>query len=449
MRPLRPAALVASLLVLGACALLLPGARQLRGWKDETVALRGLSFDVRPGLELRRVDAAGVFTILVDQLVRSYPPDYVAAYEEAYKALGLLPRDVDLVRVLLELQTEQIVGLYTPSDDVMYVRNDLPPGAEEVDQIVIHELVHALQARHFETSMSLIRGLRHNDDVAAGIAAATEGDASFTMLGSPSEQVALRRDLESARRMQRIMWVDLENPTGVFARAPRLLQRSLLFSYAEGVVLAALRYQASGNSGLDGLMRDPPLSSLHVYEPADRRPVEFIALQSREIVDSLEIGCLAGHHNVAGALGVQVLLEDHLEAAEPGEIREAMRGWSGDRFLHLDCPERDDFVWYTRWTTAPAARDFARLYARAAPSIAARTGLASPPVAEQHGREVLVLTAGVRGASKLIRDGVEVRSYDSFLDWVADDCFTESPCPFESPEWAAAPVRYPPVRARP
>ena len=61
-----------------------------------------------------------------------------------------------------------------------------------------------------------------------------------------------------------------------------------------------------------------------------------------------------------------------------------------------------------------------------------------PPVAERRGREVLILTAGLRGASKLIRDGVEVRSYGSFLDWVADDCFTESPCPFDAPEWTAA-----------
>ncbi len=437
MKPLRRVALVASLLVLGACAVL-PGARQLRGWKNATVALRGLSFDVKPGVELRRVDAAEVFAILKEQLVQNYPPEYVAAYEESYKALGLLPRDVELVRVLLELQTEQIVGLYTPSDDVMYVRDDLPPGADEIDQIVIHELVHALQARHFETSMSLIRGLRHNDDVAAGIAAATEGDASFTMLGSPSEQLPLRRDLASARRTQQSLWFHLEHPTGLFARAPRLLQRGLLFSYAEGVVLAALRYQESGNRGLDGLMRDPPLSSLHVYEPADRRAVEFIALPGREIVGSLEAGCSAGHHNVAGALGVQVLLEDHLEAADPDEIREAIRGWSGDRFLHLRCPGREDFVWYTRWTSVEAARDFALLYARAAPSIAARTGLASPPVAEQRGREVLVLTGGVREASKLIRDGVEVKSYASFRAWVADDCFTESPCPFDPPEWTVA-----------
>lgn len=441
MKPLTRGALVASLFVLGACAFLSPGARQLRGWKDETVALRGLSFDSKPGPELRRVDAAGVFTILATELIRGYPPDYVAAYEEAYKALGLLPRDVDLVRLLLELQTEQIVGLYTLSDDVMYVRNDLGPGAEEVDQIVVHELVHALQARHFETSMSLTRGLRHNDDVAAGIAAAIEGDASFTMLGLPSEQFPLRRDLESARRVQQSLWVDLENPTGVFARAPRLLRRSLLFSYAEGIVLAALRYQVSGNRGLDGLMRDPPLSSLRVYEPADRHPVEFIALPRREIVGSLEVGCFAGHYNVAGALGVQALLEDHLEPADPDEIREVMRGWSGDRFFHLGCPEREDFVWYTRWTSVEAARDFARLYARAAPSIAAGTGLASPPAAEHRGREVLILTAGVREASQLIRDGVEVRSYGSFLDWVADDCFTESPCPLEPSEWMAALVR--------
>lgn len=428
------------LLVLAGCALL-PGARQLQRWKLQTVALRGLDFDAKPGLELHRVGPVRVLEVLTQELVSSYPYDYVAAYEEAYKALGLLPREVDLVKMLLALQTEQIVGLYTPSDDVMYVRDDLPPGAHEVDQIVVHELVHALQARHFTTAMGLIRGIRHNDDVAAGIAAATEGDASFTMLGVPVESLPLQRDLASARRMQEIMWVDFENPTGLFARAPRLLQRSLLFPYADGVVLAALRYQDGGNAGLDALMEDPPLSSLQVFEPGEPRPVEFIALPKREIVGALEIGCFAGHDNVAGALGVQVLFEDHLEAPDPDEIREAMLGWAGDRFLHIGCPEREDFVWYTRWSSPEAARRFARLYARAAPSIAERAGFAKPPVATQHGRDVLVLTAGVAGTSQLIRERVETRSYASFIDWVADDCFPESPCPYAPPEWMAAPAR--------
>jgi hypothetical protein len=435
---LKRALLTSALVGLCACALLLPGDPDLEQWKQQAVALRGLDFDVRPGLELRRVDAQTVLAVLSSELFANYPEDYVFAYEAGYKAVGLLPPDVDLIPVLLELQTEQIVGLYTPSDDVMYVREDLPAGAEEVGQVVVHELVHALQARHFARTMGLIRGLRHNDDVAAGIAAATEGDASFTMLGLTSEQVPLRRDLASAERMRRAMWIDLEHPTGRFARAPRLLQRSLLFPYAEGVVLAALRYRDRGNAGLDSLMRDPPLSSLQVYEPRERSRVEFVELPTRELIDSLEPGCFAGHDNVAGALGIHVLLEDHLGDADAEVIRETLRGWSGDRFLHVACPDREDFVWYTRWRTTGAAGAFASLYARAAPVIAERTGYVKPPVAKRHGRDVLVLTAGVRPASKLIRDRVEIRAYDTLDQWVADDCFTESPCPHDPPEWTAA-----------
>ncbi len=443
-------ALVASLallLTVTACALL-PSARQLRRWQGQTSELRELEFDSKP-LTLRHVDAEQVLAVLAGEFRRSYPGNYVYEYEAAYKVLGLLPPDVDLVRVLLELQTEQVVGLYTPSDDVMYVRNDLPAEYGEIDQVVIHELVHALQARHFQGPMGLIRGLRHNDDVAAGIAAATEGDASFTMLGLPNEALPLRRDLDSARRMRRVIWIDFEHPTGVFARAPRLFQRSLLFPYAEGVVAAALRYDQAGNAGLDALMRDPPLSSQHVFEPGESGPVEFVELPTQEIMGTLGAGCFAGHHNVVGALGLQVLLEEHAGSVEPEEIREIMRGWAGDRFLHVSCPEREEFVWYTRWRSESEARRFADLYRRASASIARQVDLAKRPVPHRQRRTVVVLTAGVQGAREKIVERSVVREYDSYAAWVADGCFTESPCPHKPPDWTRGSMRNPGSHARP
>ncbi|MBW2279181.1 MAG: hypothetical protein JRG76_03765 [Deltaproteobacteria bacterium] len=432
--------IVACLALLTACAVLMPESWQLRGWQRQASQLRGLSFDVGPPLKLRHVTADEVHAILTREMAASYPADYVAAYERAYKALGLLPRELDLVKTLLELQRDQIVGLYTPSDDVMYVRRDLPPGQDDIDTIVIHELVHALQARHFPQSMGILRGLRHNDDVAAGIAAATEGDASLTMLGVPDDDLPLHRDLRSARRVRRIMMVDLEHPTGGFARAPRLLQRSLIFPYAEGTVVAALYYQQGGNWGLDRMMTDPPLSSLHFFEPelgaGEGFPVEFVGLPLEPLAAAVPAGCAPGHHNVAGALGLRVLFEVHVEDATEEEITGVVSSWRGDRFLHVGCPDGDGFFWLTRWASARDAQRFAALYERAAPSIASNAELAAPPAVRVEGRQAVVFTSRLSEALPVVLHGTRVRAYHSFGAWLRDDCFPESPCP--GPGWGAA-----------
>jgi hypothetical protein len=406
-----------------------PGA-SFRAWQRQAAELRELDFG-ETEVRMRWIDHDEAIEVLRGELEGAYDPEYLASYEAGYKAMGLLPADLDLIATLLELQQEQIVGLYSPSDDVLYVRGDLPPAyGDEADilQIVVHELVHALQARHFPDTLGLLRGLRHNDDVGAGITAAVEGDASLTMLGVPTD-VPLDRDLGSARRVRTIVMIDLEHPTGLMARAPRLLQRGLLFPYAQGTVLAAEHYEAAGNAGLDALLRDPPLSSLRVYQPQDVVPVEFVGLPVAALTRAVAAeGCTPGHQNVTGVLGIRVLLEDHVPDLSPVELEVALRSWSGDRFVHVRCPNRDEVAWFTRWRNPIAARTFAALYARAAPSIAERARLSEPPRAWVRDRDVIVTSAGL-GAHRALLETAEVRAYDSIGDWIADGCFPESPCP--------------------
>jgi hypothetical protein len=45
------------------------------------------------------------------------------------------------------------------------------------------------------------------------------------------------------------------------------------------------------------------------------------------------------------------------------------------------------------------------------------------------GRTVLVLTPGLLDHAELFIRRSEFRSYRSFREWKADNCFPESPCP--------------------
>ena len=87
-------------------------------------------------------------------------------------------------------------------------------------------------------------------------------------------------------------------------------------------------------------------------------------------------------------------------------------------------------VWVTRWDDAGAAREFAERYARVAESVAKRAGLVGSPVVQVTGRTATVITPAIADVADLLRTSVEVRAYDTFRGWRADDCFPESPCPY-------------------
>lgn len=434
------------------CVALQPEARRFAGWQRLAEDLRELKFSRLFGLATDPVRFEWISQPQIPALVRaemqrSYPAEYVEAYQAAYKALGFLPPDLDLVETLLALDQDQVVGMYVIARDTMYVRSDLPPGADDLGPIVVHELIHALQARHFGGSIGLLQGLRRNEDLSAAIAAAVEGDASLTMLGVPTEYGSSKRDLATAQHMRKMLLIDLEHPTGAFARAPLLLQHSLLFPYAQGVILAARHYEAAGNAGLDRMLSDPPLSTARVYDPDDTEPVEFIALPRPGLERALAgRGCEPGHDNVAGVMALRALLEEHHPDLDPRRVRLVLRGWSGDRFVHIACGKRPEFLWLTRWRSVVAAERFRSIYSEIAPQIAELVGYADPPLASRIGRQVVVSSAGVRDLVSLLSDASEVRSYASFAEWVADDCFPESPCP--GPKEPLQ-IRYRSQRARP
>ena len=399
------------------------GAGLLR-WKRVTAELRDLEFERH--FAFRYLERDEIPAVIEGILDHAYPPAHIEAYRDAYAALGVLPPDLDLRTVLLELQQDQLLGLYDPYSETLYVVSS-EENEDFSSATIVHELVHALQHQHFPDLFRIQQALRHNDDVVSAIGAALEGDASLTMLAQlPWGQ----RDLRSAEVMREAMLLDVVHPEGKLAEVPRLMRVSLLFGYAHGTPLAARSYEAAGNAGLDDLLRHPPLSTLHTFDPENPSPVEFIALPLERLDAALaDRGCVSGHHNVAGAVTVRVLFEDREGAERLPGLEELVRDWTGDRFVHAVCGEVGELVWYTRWRSAAAAAAFVTRYRRIAGAIADGTTLSGPPELVQEGRTVLVYTPGMAEHTDLLLREAEIRSYSGLPAWVADDCFTESPCP--------------------
>jgi hypothetical protein len=404
---------------------------QLVAWQAQATALRGHAF-VSP-VQLAWISRDDVSEVIRGELAGVVTAEEIRVYRDGYAALGVFPPGLDYVDALLALQTDVLAGLYSRRTKTLYVLDSLrddPDGvAPEQSQIVVHELVHALQDQHFPASLGLLQGLRHQDDVVAALSAVIEGDAAFTELGLATlDDGSDARTLRNATRIQQGIFGELENPESTLAKAPRLLRESLFFPYAWGPPRSAALFEARGNAGLDDALREPPLSTLRIFTPDDTDPVEFIRLPIAELVARMpaERQCVAGHDNVAGALTLRVLFDEY---GPDGQGAELMRGWSGDRFVQLDCGRTWELGWLTRWDSPAAAARFADAYRAIAKRVAANAPLSGVPQVVARDRAVLVVTPGVTEHADWLFAASEIRAYSTFVQWRDDGCFPETPCP--------------------
>lgn len=322
---------------------------------------------------------------------------------------------------------EGSLGLYDPVRDVVFVRDLQAPRAREV---VAHEAVHALQYQNYP-ALSMPHSW-HNRDLVAAVDAAMEGDAH--LIGWWFD-AAERLDLCSmepypVRPGEPLPW----------GWRPQEFWAHELFADVFGPSIVLRRWRDGGVSGVNDLIRNPPLSTRDVLAGGAVRGVEFISLPDGLVTPELaKRGCAVGLTNTLGALGIWGLLALHgevdsraLAANEPPALIDL---WLGDRFAHVACPgERDDeLAWVTRWRDNEAASEFAQRYRAIAEPVRTHEGvLAAAPMAFVQGRVVVVVTPGLRGAVTALGD-TDVRGFDSFQDWVASGCFPQNGCDAAEP----------------
>ena len=391
--------------------------------KQRASELRELSF--LNGVRSRWITRDELREVVLEELQAEYEPDYVAAYRDAYAAMGLMPEGTMLIELMVELLGDQLVGLYSTNRRTLFVVGDRAEiDAGSLDMVIVHELVHVLQHQHYPQALELLQQLRHNDDLEVAIAAGVEGDASLTMLAYAREQ-PLSRDREQALRFQRQLLDALEAPPRV-PGVPRLIRVTQTFPYAYGTPASADAFVLDGNRGLDHRLEDPPLSALRVRFPAEAHPVEFVRLPLTELSRAIEgRGCRPGHTNVAGIVALEVLFDTYGEGRDHEKL---LRRWSGDRFVHVDCSGEWELAWLVHWTDERAAAEFARLYEEIAGEIALGSPLSGAPSVRVSGRSALVVSPGLAKEAAFILEASETRAYRSFSEWRGDGCFPATGC---------------------
>ena len=313
------------------------------------VELRGLtpleevSFNFMTRDELR--------DFLVQSFLEDYPPEEATMDREILALLSLVPPDLDLFNLYVDLYTEQVVGLYDEETKQLYVvtgEEQLGPG-EKVT--LAHELVHALQDQHF--NLATLIDSQNNGDMELAVRTLVEGGAS-TVDRLYAMEFLTPEELQ-----------ELSSSGGsfdVFERSPLYIQQTLVFPYASGRSFLEALLADGGWERVNEALQDPPRSTAQILHPNKylgqrMDPVEVV-LPDLEAALGAEWRLLK--RDTLGELTFILLLWTRLSLVNSTI---AATGWTGDRLAYLEDSEGSQLlVLPTAWENSEEAREFYETY---------------------------------------------------------------------------------------
>lgn len=302
--------------------------------------LRGLEFK-RP-VKVALTDKEGFLKYAMERLERSESPEEIAASEMAAKLLGLVPHDMDLLQVTLDVLEEQVGGFYDPATETFYLMDGITGGLAKV--ILAHELTHALDDQHFDID-GILESLGGDTDAELAYQSVVEGSGVAVMNQWAAANVS-QLNFDDIQEMSSMGAEELD-------RAPPFVWKPLLAVYLRGE--AFLRHSTSvanlfqrkvDPSDIDLAFKQPPLSTEQILHPNkywkesqrdDPQSLEYDLdavpegwnLLDEDTLGELMIGLVCAPFeervgldagNVLATLGVEY-------------TSEASEGWGGDRML--------------------------------------------------------------------------------------------------------------------
>lgn len=304
------------------------GSRRL-GMNPEERALRETleRVAVERELPVRRPVTAEVVSrerareLLVEKTLRDSPKELLQAQGEFLAALELIPPDYSFVEGLFAMLAENVAGFYDPKFDTLYLLNDLDEGASA--STLSHELIHALQAQHFDLRDRLT--YRPGElDVLAATSTLAEGDAfaaMFTASTGPREPLSAEQAGES------LLAAVASTPSG--ASSPPALLRSLVAPYRDGYRFVSALHARGGWAEVNRVWREPPGSTeqvLHLAKYDAHEPPLSVAAPT---AGALGPGWRTLDSDVMGEQAMRTFFE---QDSRPEDAARAAAGWGGDRY---------------------------------------------------------------------------------------------------------------------
>lgn len=307
--------------------------------------------------------------------------------ELVLKKFGLLDREFQLRPFLLSLLTEQIAGFYDNKTKTVNLLDWIEP--EEQKSVLAHELTHALQDQRVDLEKwgdTGAHGAPHNvaednrfirsDEADTARSAVAEGQAmavflDYTLRGTGHTLA----DVPGAANRLKDAAPDDGSP--VLARAPLLLQQSLLFPYSEGLAFEqAVLVKSGKDAAFAGVLANPPSSSFEIMHPdayLEHAPVPM--LQMPDIHSLLDAEYTPYDIGVMGELDVRILIELFGGREMATALSPAWNGgiyYATQRKSAQAAPERQStasigLLYLSKWKNTDSAKSFVKVYSAELP----------------------------------------------------------------------------------
>lgn len=255
------------------------------------------------------------------ELAEDLEPELLEGSTELLFALGAARADLDYLGSMLTLLGTQLAGFYDPREKEMVLLDDL--GVEAQQATLWHELVHALQDQHYDLK-PLMKWQAGRGDALAAVQSLAEGDATSAMMDLmllPRGQTAL--DVPEGMLAGSL---GLMEAMPEIASVPRILKRSIVAPYVDGLAFVHARRRAGGWSAVDTAWRDLPTTSEQILHP------EKYAAHERAEVVSVPPAPPGGpdhvvYRDVLGEQAIRIAFEEWVPRVTAVE---AAAGWGGD-----------------------------------------------------------------------------------------------------------------------
>ena len=308
--------------------------------------------------------------------------------EVVLKKFGLLDRDFQLQPFMISLLTEQVAGFYDNKTKTVNLLDWVDP--DEQKPVLAHELTHALQDQKVGLEKWSQVG---SDDIAKNVQednehirtdegdtardAVTEGQAMVVFLDWELKPTG--RTLADVPDMMDKMKETVADTSGspIMARAPLLLQKSLLFPYDEGLSFEdAVLVKQGKDAAFAGVLANPPSSSMEIMHPvAYMAHTPVPALRLPDIHPLIDADYNPYDVGVMGEFDVQIVTElfggqqmaAALAPAWNGGIYYAAQKKSATTDEARRSTSSIGLFYYSQWRNADSALSFLRVYASELP----------------------------------------------------------------------------------
>lgn len=352
---------------------------ELRGWPFK----RPVATDVRSEEQLRKFIEKRIF----EEELGGGKLELTQAF---LRLIGLIPRDCDMRKTMMDVLLNQIGGFYDPQTKAFYMlqRSGVSYGPLVNRILVAHELTHALDDQYLDLD-KLIKSRAPTEDWSLTVGSVVEGSA--TQLMTAYAQRAMTSGKFDVNQLNQVAKDEMERSQSFLSAPPYF--RTLVASYLCGMFFV-VRGDVAQVANIDpetiqknmlALAKDPPHSSEQIVHPekywdkAKRdAPVVFDDAAIEKLISG--DGLVVIHRNTVGEIMCSLLTTDPdadfniMLASNPQYwTNVAASGWGGDRFYLLATgkdeksaakdPREPRGVWLTAWDSAEDRDEFLDDYA--------------------------------------------------------------------------------------